>query len=118
MFIVLVTCRSLFCDFTFLINQFVTTPTIMAPSRTGRIRPHERETNDTAVILGADIAVLEEHSASVRDTELQHVSESNKRDYRNRLGHIFEFLKEQYPAYYAVGVRALTEAELANPDMY
>ena len=84
----------------------------------GRIRPHERDTNDVAVVIGADIAVLEEHSISVRNTEVQHVSKENKRDYRNRLGHIYEFFQERYPAYYAVGVRALTEAELTDPDMY
>ena len=90
----------------------------MARTASGRIRPHERDTNDTTAILGADIPVLEEHSISVRDTKIQHVLEGNKRNYRNRLGHIFEFLQERYPAYYAVGVRALTEAELTNPDMY
>ena len=90
----------------------------MARTTSGRIRPHERDTNDTTAILGADIPVLEEHSISVRDTEIQHVSEGNKRNYRNRLGHIFEFLQERYPTYYAVGVRALTEAELTDPDMY
>jgi hypothetical protein len=57
-------------------------------------------------------------STLVRNTEVQHVSISNKRDYRNRLGHIFAFLLERYPAYYAVGVRALTEDEVANPEMF
>jgi hypothetical protein len=75
--------------------------------------------------LGADILVLEEHSASVHNREDQHISLGNKQTYRNRkrnyrncLGHICDFLQERYPEYYAVGVRALSEEELANPDMY
>jgi hypothetical protein len=90
----------------------------MPRTSSGCIRPHERDTNYAAAILGADILVLEEHSASVRNTEDQHISLGNKRNYRNRLGHICDFLQERYPEYYAVGVRALSEEELANPDMY
>ena len=71
---------------------------VIMPRRAGgRIRPHERDTTNDAAILGAEVAVLEEHSTSVRNTEVRHNSEGNKRDYRNRLGHIFEFLQERYP---------------------
>ena len=38
-------------------------------SRRGRIRPHERATNDEVAILGANVSVSAEHSASVRATE-------------------------------------------------
>jgi hypothetical protein len=92
------------------------TPAIMARGTGGRIRPHERDTDNNAAIIGADIEVLlEEHSTSVQNTEVQHMSEVNQRNYWNRLGHIFEFLEERYPAYYAVGVRELTDAD---PDKF
>jgi hypothetical protein len=37
----------------------------------GRIRPHERDTDDTIEILGANIAVSAEHTTSVKATEQQ-----------------------------------------------
>ena len=37
--------------------------------QSGRIRPHERDTNNAVPILGANIEVLDEHSSSVRQTE-------------------------------------------------
>jgi hypothetical protein len=60
-----------------LLSIVLQTPTIMPRGSGGRIRPHERDTNyDAASIIGADIEVLEEHSStSVRNTEVQHVSE-------------------------------------------
>jgi len=84
----------------------------------GRIRPHERSTDDDAAIIGADIEVLEEHSTSVRDTEQKTISERNKRNYRNRIKHICSFFEEKYPTYFSVGVRALTDAELSDPDQF
>ncbi len=35
----------------------------------GRIRPHERDTDDSVPILGANIQIQEEHSQGVRNTE-------------------------------------------------
>jgi hypothetical protein len=84
----------------------------------GRIRPHERDTNDEAAILGADVDILEQHSSAVRQTEQNDLVRDVKRDYRNRLKHIYEFWKEKYPGYYAVGIRELTNEDLADEDMY
>lgn len=93
-------------------------PCTMPTQRGGRIRPHERETNNEVVILGADVDVLVEHSASVRVTERQGLTLENKRNYRNRIKHIYLFWKEAYPGYYAVGVRELSEEELADEDVF
>ena len=87
-------------------------------SRRGRIHPHQRDTNDEVPILGAGVAVSEDHSAAVRNTELKTISVKNKRDYRNRIKHIIEFWQKYYPDYYAVGVRDLTEEELADEAMF
>lgn len=84
----------------------------------GRVRPHERDTNNEAPILGANVEVLEQHSSSVRETEQNDLSVKVKRDYRNRLKHMYTFWKEQYPEYYSVGVRELTEVELGDKDMF
>jgi hypothetical protein len=86
--------------------------------RAGRIRPHERDTDDTVEILGANVAVSAEHAASVRATVRQDLNVENKRNYRNRIGHIYKWLETDYPEYYRVGVIELTEEQLADEDMF
>jgi hypothetical protein len=90
----------------------------MSQRRTGRIRPHERDTDDTVEILGANLAVSAEHTAAVKATERQDLNEKNKRNYRNRLKHIYEWLEIAYPEYYKVGVIELSEAQLEDEDMF
>jgi hypothetical protein len=91
----------------------------MSSRRGGRIRPHERNTGDDNVeILGANIAVSAEHTASVKATERQDLNEKNRRNYRNRIKHIYEWLKTEYPEYYNVGVIELSEDQLADEDMF
>ena len=88
---------------------------------TGRIHPHQRDTNNDAPILGANVEILDEHSSSVRQTERMDLEKKSKRDHRNRLKHIYMFWEEKYPDYHAVGVCELTEEELAEGpegDMY
>ena len=66
-------------------------PRIMSSRHGGRTRPHERDTgNDNVEILGANIAVSAEHTASVKATERQDLNEKNRRDYRNQIKHIYE----------------------------
>jgi len=84
----------------------------------GRIRPHERDTNDDAPILGETIEVLAHHSSSVRQTEQKDLNLKSKRDHRNRLKHIYEFWQAEYPEYYNVGVRALSDEELSDEDKF
>jgi hypothetical protein len=86
--------------------------------RGGRIRPHQRDADDNVEILGANIAVSAEHTASVKATERQDLNEKNKRNYRNRIKHIYEWLKIEYPDYYNVGVIELSEDQLADEDMF
>jgi hypothetical protein len=90
----------------------------MSQRRTGRIRPHERDTDDTVEILGANISVSAEHTAAVKATERQDLNEKNKRNYRNRIKHIYEWLEITYPEYYKVGVVELSEAQLEDEDMF
>ena len=47
--------------------------------RGGCIRPHQRDVDDSVVILGANVAVSAEHIASVKATERQDLSVKNKR---------------------------------------
>lgn len=84
----------------------------------GRIRVHERATNDSAPILGADIVIQDDHRVAVRATESQHLNAKTRTDYRNRIKHIYEFWEKEYPDYFEVGVKTLTQEEMNNADMY
>jgi hypothetical protein len=76
--------------------------------RGGRIRPHQQDIEDTVEILGANIAVSAKHSASAKATEQQDLTEKSRRNYRNRIKHVYEWLKTDYPKYYYVGVIELS----------
>lgn len=84
----------------------------------GRICPHERDTNNDAPILGADIEVQDQHSSSVRETERHDATVKVKREHRNRIKQVYEFWKTEYPEYFSVGVTELTEAELGDEDKF
>ncbi len=84
----------------------------------GRTHTHQRETNDAVPILGADIVMHDAHQESIRQTKARNRELSTKKDMCNRLKHIMNFWREQYPDYYAVGVRELSAQEIADPDKF
>ena len=84
----------------------------------GRIRPHERDTDDSAAILGADLAIQAAHSQEVRNTEQRGLNQRTKRNYRNRIKEMYHFFALNYKDYYSVGVRELSEADHANLDNF
>jgi hypothetical protein len=87
--------------------------------RHGRIRPHERDTNNAVPIIGANIEVTEEHRESVRTTLNNDRVEETRRDYRNRIKEICTFLQQKYHDYGdAGGIHELTEEEKMNPDLF
>lgn len=66
----------------------------------GRIRPHQRDTNDEVQIIGAgEIAVLDEHTEQIRVTEDHGLKLATKKDYRLRIRQIYLFLQASYPEY-------------------
>jgi hypothetical protein len=78
----------------------------------GRRRTHERTTNDNDVIIGSALDIDAAHSTEVRRTNKKGMTDRCRRDYRNRIKKICFFLEENYPEYYAVGVRVLSQEEL------
>ena len=84
----------------------------------GRIRPHERDVDDSVPILGENIEIQDQHSQEVRLTEQRGLNVATKRNYRNRIKEIYTFLSLKYNAYYSLGVRELSEAELSDPDSF
>ena len=90
-----------------------------AERRTGRILPHQRDTNDDVPIIGADIQPDAADRAAVRATKQKQVTDNLRRDYRNRIMHIVTYLKDKYPTYCdAGGVRRLSAQELNDPDQF
>jgi hypothetical protein len=84
----------------------------------GRIRPYERDADDSTAILGASIPVQDVHSQEVRNTEQRGLDLKTERNYRNRIQEIYTFFKSHYPDYYTVGVRQLSEEEWTDPDSF
>ena len=88
------------------------------PRARGRTRAHERETDHTQGLLGSSIEVSAEHTQAVVETESKELSDGLKKNYRNRLNHIMEFLRVEYPEYFAVGVRELAPESLGDPNSF
>ena len=85
----------------------------------GRIRPHERDTNDSVPITGEDIEVTENHKESVRTTLSNDRERVTRRNYRNRVKEICMFLRQNYHTYCdAGGTRELISEEQRNPELY
>ncbi len=57
----------------------------------GRIRPNQRDMDDGNGILGDNVAIQEEHMASVHATEQQNKEGNTKIDMQNCLNHIIKF---------------------------
>jgi hypothetical protein len=55
----------------------------MAGQRGGRIRPFERETDDSVAILGAGLEIQAAHSQGVRNTEQRGLVVRTKQNCRN-----------------------------------
>ena len=84
----------------------------------GRIHTHQRDTNDVTPVLEDKFLVDHEHQEIVQTTENLEINVALQIEYRNRIGHIYKFLQSEYPDYYAVGVRVLTEEEKEDPNQF
>ena len=63
----------------------------------GRIRPHERDADDDNNIIGANIAIVEEHQQGVAETIDHQRRVRTTNNYRNRVKHIYKFMAIRYP---------------------
>ena len=91
----------------------------------GRVLPHQRQTNDAAPIIGRGgdggmvlPAINDILANAVHDTISQGMNDGTRRNYRNRLAKIIEYLKKQVPLYHAIGVRTLTDDEISDRTKY
>ena len=84
----------------------------------GRIRVDERVVDDESPIIGANIAVDQAHVVGIVQTEQASMSDKCRKEYRNRIKHIYRWLMETYPDYFEVGTRVLTQDERDDPVFF
>ena len=86
--------------------------------RRGRIHPHQRNADLTGSLLGDNIALGEIYVSNVQSTEDFKIDIKTKRTHRNQIKQFYSFLETEYPDYYKIGVRELSEDELADRKKY
>ncbi|KAK1746052.1 hypothetical protein QTG54_002659 [Skeletonema marinoi] len=86
--------------------------------QTGRILPHQRDTDDSVPIIFADAVINEEHAAAVHTTESQGMKPKTRNEYRNRENHLMVFWEHKYPDYFEQGTVLLTDEEKNDPNKY
>ena len=73
---------------------------------TGRILPHERDTDNSVPVLGAEFTDLGENYSHLYNETLQHdMNHRTRKDYRRRLIRIVKYWEMHCPEYYPVGTR-------------
>ena len=84
----------------------------------GRILVHQRETDNTVPIIGADIAINENHAAAAQTTQSKGMKDKTRKDYRYRHKRMVKFFREFYGEYFEQGTKVLSEEEKADPSKY
>ena len=78
----------------------------------GRIRAHQRDTNDATATLGADMPTPADLEERYNETTELSMSTTCRRNYRQRLARIIRFWKAEDVAYYRVGVKEVAADDL------
>ena len=78
----------------------------------------QRNTDDQTAIIGQDLAINEVHQAAITATEKSQMNDDTRREYRNRLSHIYKWWQNEYPDYYENETRELTTDKRADTVMY
>ena len=79
---------------------------------------HNRTVDDAAGIIDAGIDVANEHYKEIRVTEAKQMEDRTRREYRNRIKHIYRWWMETYPQYFEVGTRVLSEDERKDQEAF
>ena len=58
------------------------------------------------------------HEELIRTTKKEDINEKPRKEYRNRIRHIYVFLKEKYPEYYTIGVIKVSEDNKADQNIF
>ena len=77
----------------------------------GRIRVHERTVDDGTDILHVGVILADEHTTEITVTEQLQMEDRTRKEYRNRIWHIYRWWMESYPEYFDIGMRKLSEKD-------
>jgi hypothetical protein len=75
-------------------------------------------TDDSIDAIGGDVEVRVEHLNAVNATKTKESAEETRRGHRRRLKKIMDWWRAEYPAYFEVGTRVLSEEERNNQMMF
>jgi hypothetical protein len=93
--------------------------TIMAPRgrQTGRIHPHQRQTDDTTTTIAGE-GISAEHQANVFDTTQKGMTDKHRSEHRGRIRRFIKFVQKNYPTFYENCTRIITPEEKADPNKF
>ena len=69
--------------------------------QTGRILPHQRNTNDVAPIINGDTAIDAEHAAAIQHTQAKEMEDKTRKEHRRRIRHLYTWWHDNYIDYFA-----------------
>ena len=84
----------------------------------GRIHPHERDTDDAVPIIGGGNTITVEHATAIQGTKDKSMKIKSRQSHRNRLKHIYKFWSSDYTNYYEAGTYALTPEQKNDPILF
>ena len=85
----------------------------------GRKRPEQRDVDMNATRLGTDLNELQGLDERYQTTLNMEISDKCRKDYRNRIVQIVNYLKNKYPEYYKIGVQKKVALDVFNnPSCY
>ena len=80
----------------------------------GRIQLSDRDVDDTTAIIDGDIEIEEVHATDIIETEQSSMEDKTRREYRNRIARIYNWMEKKYPTYFENGTRILGEGEMKD----
>lgn len=80
-------------------------------AQTGRIYLHQRDTDDVSQLINANIVITAEHAAAINETNTKEMDDKTRKEYRNRIRHIYRWWMENYPEYFENGTCVLSQEE-------
>ena len=84
----------------------------------GRRHASTRETDDSAPILEPDTGLLEEHQATIQETNNFGATTKTRDDYRSRNRKFIKFIFEKYPSLYEYATVLLSDNDRADRSKY
>ena len=84
----------------------------------GRIRPEQRDTDDSVPILGTTLEAPIDLSTGYMNTMKLDMTDTCRKDYRNRIKRMIKYWRENCADYYQVGVRTVSQEYLGVERYY